>query len=533
MKKLLSYIIIVLFGFLTFPFSHAYSHAKVAKSNCNNFLNKIIDNYEGIKYHYYFGGTSEYYGFTLEKTWDPKIIYKSKDGKESYGDTVFRRDKLGNIFILNVFPNSVKHVNFRPGDKIVKINNSKVINYSDDEINELLNNKEQKVEITYINNDGLQSTEVLKKHKIYNIDKYLKFKLRNFNSINNQTLDAEFVLDYSVQSEMYDGIKKEDYTNMDNDNLFKIAKEVFYRKNEKGEEWYDSCYYTDDELNQMQLFSPGWSVNLLNLSFKSEITSSVETSIQLYDKAIGDRFSSIDFISNFKGLLKIRNDFDLKTFPFDKQKIVFIFAEVSDSDVSIIPMDAVYANLNDLLEKENLLNGWKLIDYRVQGFNYQESMFYVDKYLNGLNIVLEIERESDYYIFKIIFPIILILMICWSAIWISPKEIESRLTVTIVCLLSLIAYNFVIDSELPKLEYLTIMDWIIFTSYIFAAIPNFLCTISFKLYSSNKQLCMAIENKSKYLGPLLYLLIVLSIILVNVNLQPDNSSDLIKAIAGR
>ena len=115
-------------------------------------------------------------------------------------------------------------------------------------------------------------------------------------------------------------------------------------------------------------------------------------------------------------------------------------------------------------------------------------------------------------------------MICWSAIWISPKEIESRLTVTIVCLLSLIAYNFVIDSELPKLEYLTIMDWIIFTSYIFAAIPNFLCTISFKLYSSNKQLCMAIENKSKYLGPLLYLLIVLSIILVNVNLQPDTEA---------
>ena len=39
---------------------------------------------------------------------------------------MFRRDKFGNIFILNVFPNSVKHVNLRPGDKIVKINNSKV-----------------------------------------------------------------------------------------------------------------------------------------------------------------------------------------------------------------------------------------------------------------------------------------------------------------------------------------------------------------------------------------------------------------------
>ena len=43
-------------------------------------------------------------------------------------------------------------------------------------------------------------------------------------------------------------------------------------------------------------------------------------------------------------------------------------------------------------------------------------------------------------------------MVCWSAsLGYPPRELESRLTITIVCLLSLIAYNFVIDSELPKL----------------------------------------------------------------------------------
>jgi hypothetical protein len=94
-------------------------------------------------------------------------------------------------------------------------------------------------------------------------------------------------------------------------------------------------------------------------------------------------------------------------------------------------------------------------------------------YLNALNIILEIERESSYYVYKIILPIVLILMVCWSVMWITPKELEARLTVTIVCLLSLIAYNFVIDSEIPKLEYLTIMDWIIFTSYIFATDTKF------------------------------------------------------------
>ncbi len=116
---------------------------------------------------------------------------------------------------------------------------------------------------------------------------------------------------------------------MDNDNLFKIAKEVFYKKNEEtGEEWYSTCGYTDEEINQMQLFSPAWSVDLLNLSFKSETTSSIETEIQLYEKAIGDDWDSVDIISNFKGLLKIRNNFDLKTFPFDNKKLFLVLQKL-------------------------------------------------------------------------------------------------------------------------------------------------------------------------------------------------------------
>ena len=61
------------------------------------------------------------------------------------------------------------------------------------------------------------------------------------------------------------------------------------------------------------------------------------------------------------------------------------------------------------------------------------------------------------------------------------QRIESKLTITIVCLLSLITYNFIIDKEIPKLEYLTIIDWIILLSYFYAAIPNLLSIYTFNL----------------------------------------------------
>ena len=147
---------------------------------------------------------------------------------------------------------------------------------------------------------------------------------------------------------------------------------------------------------------------------------------------------------------------------------------------------------------------------------------------DGFSIILDIERKSGYYIFKIIIPIFLILAVCWSSIWISPREIESRLTITIVCLLSLIAYNFVIDSELPKLEYLTIMDYIILISYVYATIPNFLSIISFNLYKKNKIIVSDnYEALQKKYGLPSYLIVILIIIIFNTSSNPENTSSML------
>ena len=121
-------------------------------------------------------------------------------------------------------------------------------------------------------------------------------------------------------------------------------------------------------------------------------------------------------------------------------------------------------------------------------------------------------------------PIALILLVCWSSLWITPREIESRLTITIVCLLSLIAYNFVIDSDLPKLEYLTTMDFIILISYFYAALPNL-----FAIYSHNKlnepaSKKVNFEILGKKYGFLSYLGIVLIIIILNTNFSPENTT---------
>ena len=84
--------------------------------------------------------------------------------------------------------------------------------------------------------------------------------------------------------------------------------------------------------------------------------------------------------------------------------------------------------------------------------------------------IIRISNSSEY---KIIIPILLILAVAWYVLWIPTEDVGSRLTTSIVAFLSLIAFNFVFQDDIPKLDILTSLDKFILLSYAFCAIPIF------------------------------------------------------------
>tara|TARA_Y100000591_G_C21323705_1_gene446754 strand:- start:107 stop:496 length:390 start_codon:yes stop_codon:yes gene_type:complete len=104
----------------------------------------------------------------------------------------------------------------------------------------------------------------------------------------------------------------------------------------------------------------------------------------------------------------------------------------------------------------------------------------------------------------------IILTVAWSALWVEPRYLESRLTITIICLLSLIAYNFIVDKDLPKLEYLTLLDYWILLSYLFAAVPTIISVISFRMLSSTTEETLRnFDRNVRFYGPILFFLLVI------------------------
>ena len=306
--------------------------------------------------------------------------------------------------------------------------------------------------------------------------------------------------------------------------MTKLAREILVFKKDNGEDWFEECQYSTTEWENLETINPNYGMVFENLVYRDN--SRFEANFLIFPGMVGTwDFITEDYLSilyKSKGEYNFKTDFKLHSFPFDRQKIkVFAYqSRYGLGEYQAAVSDWTKRRLISFANKENAIQGWNIVNHSANYKVYKDpnNQFYND----GVELVLTIERKSSYYVFKVILPIVLILMVCWSAVWIDPREIESRLTITIVCLLSLIAYNFVIDSDMPKLEYLTIMDYVILISYVYAAIPNFLSIYSFQLIKKNKPLAEKYETIEKRYGLLSYILIIFIIVIINASNAPEH-----------
>ena len=367
----------------------------------------------------------------------------------------------------------------------------------------------------------------------FKLDEQIFTKIKNISNVNIK--NSTFTVKLSTLIDNYIDTA-ESYPEEERKNapqLGSVIVDNLIFKDEEGEWDYTSCNNLSRKfIESLRVPLPGDYVFIKNTTALNQNLINSFVNILPWSKRIGDDTEN-DYVtieSQINGTYIIQNNFNLQTFPFDKQ--ILKIAYISTNDIDKYEMTNKYNTYGAInyFVKTQKINGWD-----IKGFNLYNTIEEdeQDMFVSTAVIEIQIERQHGYYIYKVLIPILLILLVCWSVVWVDPKELEARLTITIVCLLSLIAYNFVIDSELPKLEYLTVMDWIILVSYFYATIPNFISIISFRLYKKNRRLSDKIELYSKRYGASSYLVSILVIILINANLNPENSSALISWMAGK
>ena len=286
----------------------------------------------------------------------------------------------------------------------------------------------------------------------------------------------------------------------------------------------DTTYYIYEDV----LFSGYWPVtSILYDEYKKDVD--IRNSLE------PDFYFDNNKLYTFKeenGIAQFRQKFNFKKFPFDSQTLKInlsptnnssadpneVFPKGNSSVTMVTPEKGAYLGLINY-KKNNILKeiGWTLKSVDITSNEIVDKNYY-DSFLNkdypyrqhSIDLILEIKRNSAHYVFKIIVPVFLILCVAWSVLWIPTYKLDARLTTSIVALLALIAYNFVFEGDIPKLEYLTDLDKFILLSYVFCCIPTFISIGFSRFILKTKKLQTRVTKINSYIrkwGGFVYLLI--------------------------
>jgi hypothetical protein len=85
---------------------------------------------------------------------------------------------------------------------------------------------------------------------------------------------------------------------------------------------------------------------------------------------------------------------------------------------------------------------------------------------------LKVRRNPKSYVWKFIVPLLLLVIISWVTFWLSHEEFKTKdqLQSAVATLLIVVAFNITASSLLPRTEYITYIDALLFTCFIFVII---------------------------------------------------------------
>ena len=268
--------------------------------------------------------------------------------------------------------------------------------------------------------------------------------------------------------------------------------------------------------------------------YDEDVRKGLKNKTKLKDSVIDFTLDKENFrvVRSESGVGFFRQAFDFKKFPFDTQKLIITittgtrnssdkslikFANNTRAVTFITPENGAFIGLNNF-KTNNYLREWKVLSVDIKSNEIIDKNYY-DKDLkrniihneNSINLEINIERQFKHYVYKIIIPVFLILCVAWFVLWIPTKYFETRLTTSMVALLSLIAYNFVFADDIPKLEYLTSLDKYILLSYIFCCIPTFMSIWCSRFIKISQAKVTRVNSKIRIFGGLIYLVLTMQI----------------------
>jgi len=209
---------------------------------------------------------------------------------------------------------------------------------------------------------------------------------------------------------------------------------------------------------------------------------------------------------------RVETPMNLRKFPFDRQSVQIFFHPFlfQRSDVVLVPSDEI----TGFWQQDAGIADWTRLDVEMEESPMDYSFLSGKKNIySELVITINISRRPGHILFSIIFPLLVLVSLTWCVFWMDEESISSRVNISFIGILSVVAYYFVILDSVPKIPYLTMMDAFMIATFMILALTVVISVVVDKLNrSGRKEIGDQVDRVCRWAFPLGYVVVTALIV---------------------
>lgn len=212
------------------------------------------------------------------------------------------------------------------------------------------------------------------------------------------------------------------------------------------------------------------------VDFANSIKTSKESDCLKDGRDASDRFSiqGQDLVWKKLVTATFGEHMELEDFPMDRQKLS-IFVKSGCPLPRPGKESRMWFDLEESKEKRSqvnrqhffLQNIWSFSDKLKIEFPDGEEANGCDDTFQTIQISMEVTRKYGFHYWNIVLPMFLIVMMGMTSFWVPKERIADRLQVTLMLVLTAVAFKFTVSNMVPAISYMTLLDTYIIACWMF------------------------------------------------------------------
>lgn len=198
--------------------------------------------------------------------------------------------------------------------------------------------------------------------------------------------------------------------------------------------------------------------------------------------------------------VEIATDLDLRKLPFDTQ---YLQIELESFQHLAGQVEFVLPPENVRITQRISLPQWQV--GKLTGVVKSVYRPVYDETYSRATVTLEVKRHTQFYIWQMMVPLGIVLGMAFAVFFLPPKDLSDRMSVIIASLLTVVALSYSLHSGLPKISYLTVIDWFFVLAYVFLGLAMAGMVWISTLFDRDEARAIRYDRWLRWAYPLVYL----------------------------